>query len=272
METVVCRSSEEIRKIRRAGKIVAECHRELHKRLKAGMKTEDIERLVTSFFAKHGAVAAQKGFKGYPYASCVSVNEVACHGFPGSYELKRGDVVTVDMVADVGGWKADAACTYMIGEVKPEVRKLVRAAKAAMRAGIEAIQIGRDLSDIGYAIERRAELDGYKVVPSFAGHGIGMEMHEQPQVLHVRTQTTGIKLQEGMVITIEPIISAGSSELYIAHDGWTARTIDHSLTAQFEHTVAVTKQGPQILTALTASAAPSVPTARRKKSNAAKRT
>lgn len=263
METGVCRSSDEIKKIRRAGKIVAECHRELQKRLKVGMKTEEIERFVAGYLVKHGAVAAQKGFRGYPYASCVSVNEVACHGFPGSYALKSGDTVTVDMVADVAGWKADSAYTYMIGEVKPEVRKLVRAAKAAMRAGIEAVQIGNDLSEIGYAIERRAELDGYKVVSSFAGHGIGMEIHEQPQVLHTRTQTTGIKLQEGMVITIEPIVSAGSAEVYIGHDGWTARTIDHSLTAQFEHTVAVTKHGPQILTALTAAP---------KKSNKTKRT
>lgn len=249
METV-CRSSDEIKKIRRAGKVVAQCHKELQKHVRAGVKTNDIEKFIAGFFAKHGAVAAQKGYKGYPYVSCISVNEVACHGFPSSYELQNGDIVTVDMVADVGGWKADSAYTYMIGEVSLEARKLVRAAKAAMRAGINAIEIGRDLADIGYAIERRAELDGYKVVASFAGHGIGREIHEQPQVLHVRTETTGIKLQEGMVITIEPIVTAGSTELYIAHDGWTARTIDHSLTAQFEHTVAVTKQGPQLLTAL----------------------
>jgi len=252
MKTVGYKSTDEIKKIKRAGQIIAACHRELQKKLAAGMKTMDIERFVAAYLAKRGAVAAQKGFKGYPFASCVSVNEVACHGFPGSYELKNGDIVTVDIVADVGGWKADGAWTYMIGDVKPETRKLVRSAKAALRAGIQAAHVGSELSDIGYAIERRVEADGFKVVPSFAGHGIGKELHEEPQLLHTRSQTTGIKLQEGMVITIEPIVTAGATELYIAHDGWTARTIDHALTAQFEHTIAITKQGPLLLTSLAA--------------------
>lgn len=251
MQSIVPKTAEEIRRIARAGKIVAGCHKALAGKCVAGITTSAIDRFVDWYMVEHGAYATQKGYKGYPYASCTSVNEVACHGFPSSYKLEKGDIITVDIVADYKGWKADSAWTYMIGEVSPQARKLVRATKAAFRAGLAKAVIGNDLSDIGNAIEQRAKRDGFQVIADFVGHGIGKELHEPPHVHHVRTSASGIKLVEGMVITIEPILSTGSPQIYIAHDGWTARTIDHALTAQFEHTIAITKAGPKILTQLT---------------------
>ncbi|HIW33751.1 MAG TPA: type I methionyl aminopeptidase [Candidatus Paenibacillus intestinavium] len=248
---MVPKTAEEIRRIARAGKIVAGCHKALVGKCVPGITTAAIDRFIDWYMVEHGAYPAQKGHKGYPYASCISVNEVACHGFPSSYKLEKGDIVTIDIVADYKGWKADSAWTYMVGEVSPQARRLVRAAKAAFRVGLAQAVIGNDISDIGYAIEQRAQRDGFQVITSFLGHGIGKELHELPHVHHVRTRTSGIKLEEGMVITIEPILSTGSPEIYIAHDGWTARTIDHALTAQFEHTIAITKAGPKILTRLT---------------------
>ncbi|URN96511.1 MAG: type I methionyl aminopeptidase [Candidatus Pristimantibacillus lignocellulolyticus] len=250
MQSIVPKTDAEIRRIARAGKIVAGCHKALADKCVPGATTESIDRFVDWYMVEHGAYPAQKGHKGYPFASCTSVNEVACHGFPSSYKLKKGDIITVDIVADYKGWKADSAWTYMIGEVSPQVRQLVKASKAAFRAGLAQAVVGNDISAIGSAIEQRAEKDGFHVIGSFIGHGIGKELHEPPHVHHVRTRASGIKLEEGMVITIEPILSVGSPQIYIAHDGWTARTVDHSLTSQFEHTVAITKAGPKILTKL----------------------
>lgn len=252
MPSALTKTAEEIKLIQRAGRIVAGCHQELRKRLVPGKKTKDIDRFIDWYLTERGATSAQKGYKGYPYTSCISINEVACHGFPNDYELKEGDIVTVDIVADLNGWKADSAWTYMIGNVSEEARKLVRAAKAAMNAGIKAAKVGNALSAIGQAIEQSAAQDGFKVVSAFAGHGIGRQMHERPQVLHTGKPQPRIMLEEGMVITIEPILSAGSANIYTAKDGWTTLTVDHALTAQFEHTIAITNGEPLLLTALPA--------------------
>lgn len=250
MSIHIKKTAEEIKKIERAGKIVASCHQQLKKRIVPGVKTSEIDEFIDWYLTEHGAVPAQKGYKGYPYASCISVNEVACHGFPSHYVLQEGDIVTVDFVADVNGWKADSAWTYIVGNGSEEVRRLQRAAKTALLAGLKAAKAGNPLSAIGEVIEDQAKRDGYSVVTAFAGHGIGTQLHEPPQVLHARMQQQPFILEEGMVITIEPILSAGSPYVYIAKDGWTARTIDHSLTAQFEHTVAITKGAPILLTEL----------------------
>lgn len=252
MPSALTKTAEEIKLIQRAGRIVAGCHQELRKRLVPGKKTKDIDRFIDWYLTERGATSAQKGYKGYPYTSCISINEVACHGFPNDYELKEGDIVTVDIVADLNGWKADSAWTYMIGNVSEEARKLVRAAKAAMNAGIKAAKAGNALSAIGQAIEQSAAQDGFKVVSAFAGHGIGRQMHERPQVLHTGKPQPRIMLEEGMVLTIEPILSAGSANIYTAQDGWTTLTVDHALTAQFEHTIAITNGEPLLLTALPA--------------------
>jgi len=244
------KSEEEIKKIERAGRIVAGCHDQLSKMLKVGLKTKEIDHFIDWYLTENGAIPAQKGYRGYPFASCISVNEVACHGFPSQYELQDGDIVTIDFVADVDGWKADSARTYIIGKASEEAQRLVRSAQAALQAGLKAAKAGNSLAMIGQAIEERASADGYRVITAFAGHGIGQQLHEPPQVLHSKLPQPHFILEEGMVITIEPILSAGSVNTYIAPDGWTARTVDHSLTAQFEHTIAITKGKPKILTAL----------------------
>lgn len=250
MSSAIIKSEEEIKSIAQAGRIVASCHQRLGKMLAVGMKTKEIDHFIDWYLGEQGAIPAQKGYKGYPFSSCISVNDVACHGFPSDYELQAGDIVTIDIVADVEGWKADSAWTYTIGNVSDEARRLVRSSKAALLAGLKAAKAGNQLSAIGQAIEEQAERDGFKVITAFAGHGIGKQLHEPPQVLHASLPQPNFILQEGMVITIEPILSAGSTKVYIAPDGWTARTVDHALTAQFEHTIVITKGAPLLLTAL----------------------
>lgn len=245
---VELKTREHIRGIRRAGRIVAACHKALSQRLAPGVTTREIDRFVERFMLDRGATPAQKGYKGYPYATCASVNDVVCHGFPDTEPLESGDIVTIDMVADVNGWKADSAWTYIIGKSTAATEKLLRVAKHAMQDGIKLAQPGNYIGDIGHAVQMRAEREGYNVVRMFVGHGIGRQMHEYPNVEHYGPPGQGVKLEEGMVLTVEPIITSGRADVYIARDGWTARTMDGSWSAQFEHTIAITKDGPIILT------------------------
>ncbi|MFR4555194.1 MAG: type I methionyl aminopeptidase, partial [Peptoniphilus sp.] len=195
-----------------------------------------------------GAYPEQKGYEGYPYSVCASVNDEICHGFPTEYELKDGDIITVDMVVNVDGWLADSAWSYEVGNVSPEAKKLLQVTREAMYKGIEKAVIGNRLGDIGAAVQKHAEDNGYSVVREFVGHGIGQEMHEDPQVLHYGKPGRGLRIQEGMVFTIEPMINMGKKELTIDDNGWTARTKDGSLSAQYEHQIAITKDGPIIIT------------------------
>lgn len=245
---VVLKTKENIRGIRKAGRIVAACHQALSKRIAPGVTTQEIDRFVERFMLDRGATPAQKGYKGYPFATCASVNEVVCHGFPGSEPLEAGDIVTIDMVADLDGWKADSAWTYAIGKSSAATDKLLEATKQSLQAGIKQAIIGNRIGDIGYAVQSSAERAGFEVVTAFVGHGIGRSMHEFPEVLHRGIPGQGVQLEEGMVITIEPILTAGRADVYIANDGWTARTRDGAWAAQFEHTVAITKNGPIVLT------------------------
>jgi len=245
---VELKTREHIRGIRRAGRIAAACHKALSQRLAPGVTTREIDRFVERFMLDRGATPAQKGYKGYPYATCASVNDVVCHGFPDTEPLESGDVVTIDMVADVNGWKADSAWTYIIGKSTAATEKLLRVAKQAMQDGIKLAQPGNYIGDIGHAVQMRAEREGYNVVRMFVGHGIGRQMHEYPNVEHYGPPGQGVKLEEGMVLTVEPIITSGRADVYIARDGWTARTMDGSWSAQFEHTIAITKDGPIVLT------------------------
>ncbi|OMF24507.1 type I methionyl aminopeptidase [Paenibacillus sp. FSL H8-0548] len=245
---VELKTKEHIRGIRKAGRIVAACHKALSKRIAPGVTTQEIDRFVERFMLDRGAIPAQKGYKGYPFATCASVNEVVCHGFPDSEPLEAGDIVTIDMVADVDGWKADSAWTYAIGRTNNAVEKLLLTAEQALVDGIKQAVLGNRLGDIGYAVQTRAERAGFEVVTAFAGHGNGKSVHEFPEVLHSGIRGQGMKLEEGMVITIEPILTAGKADVYITTDGWTARTRDGAWAAQFEHTVAITKAGPIILT------------------------
>lgn len=245
---VTLKSELEIRKMHEAGRLLAACHREIKRRIRPGVSTLDIDRFVEEYLLKHGAYPEQKGYKGYPFATCASVNDEICHGFPRNHPLNSGDIVTIDMVVNLDGALADSAWTYGVGRISEDARRLMNTTLEALYCGIEkAVPCGWT-SDIGTAIESRVESQGFSVVRDFAGHGIGPSIHEKPQILHFRTPFKGTMLKEGMVITIEPMVNAGSPLCTMDENGWTARTVDGSLSVQYEHTVAITASGPLILT------------------------
>lgn len=230
--------------------MVAECHAALAERIQPGVSTRELDRLVEQILKEKGATPSFKGYRGFQYATCVSVNDVVCHGFPGSRRLKSGDVVTVDIGAYFKGYHGDSAWSYAVGEVSPEVRRLMEVTHEALMAGIAAAQPGNRMGDIGHAIQSLAEAHGYGVVRDFIGHGVGQDLHEPPEVPHFGTPGTGITLRPGMTIAIEPMITMGDWQVKIDDDGWTARTVDGSVCVQYEHTIAITENGPVILTTL----------------------
>lgn len=244
------RSAKEIARIARAGSILASCRKALKTYIRPGISTLDIDRFVESFLAENGATPEQKGYRGYPYATCSSVNDVACHGMPNQEPLRPGDIVTVDMVVNRSDWLADSAWTFAVGTIADSSRHLMRAAKKCLYAGIAQARHGNRIGDIGHAIETLASASGYSIIPDFTGHGIGRSIHEWPPIMHVGKPGKGVRLEEGMVITIEPILSAGKPEVRLESDGWTARSVDGKRSAQYEHTIAITRDGPLILTAL----------------------
>lgn len=242
------KSKKEIEKMHEAGQLLATCHKEIKKRMQPGVTTAEIDEFVDSFLAEHGATPEQKGYQGYQYATCASINDEICHGFPRKTPLKKGDIVTVDMVVNLNGWLADSAWSYAVGEVSEESERLLEISNNALYKGIEQARVGNRVGDIGHAIQTYAESEGYSVVREFVGHGIGPSIHEQPQVPHFGIKGKGLRLKEGMVLTIEPMINIGEWQSKLDENGWTARTVDGTLSAQYEHTIAITKDGPQILT------------------------
>ena len=232
----------------KSGQIVAQMHKELRGFIKPGVTTGEIDKFCEKFIRSQGGIPAQIGYQGYPYATCTSVNDVICHGFPSSQVLKEGDLITVDTVVEYEGFMGDSAWSYKVGQVSDEVNKLMDITKECLYLGIKEAVIGNRLGDIGHVIQQHAEANGYSVVREFTGHGIGRSMHEDPMVLHYGQSGRGLRLQEGMVITIEPMINTGDWRSKIDDDGWTARTKDGSLSCQYEHTFAITKDGPRVLT------------------------
>lgn len=247
---IIMKTMEEIEKMREAGKILAECHRQIAQMLKPGITTWEIDEFAEKFILSHGATPEQKGYHGYPYATCASVNDVICHGFPKKEPLKDGDIVTIDMVVNLNGWLADSAWSYGIGNISEQATKLLDTTKESLFKGIEQAVAGNRIGDVAHAIQVYAESNGFSVVRDFIGHGIGSEMHEAPEVPHYGPAGKGPRLKEGMVFTIEPMLNTGSYRTKIDADGWTARTIDGGLSAQYEHTLAITPQGTIILTEL----------------------
>ncbi|MET3287965.1 type I methionyl aminopeptidase [Brevibacillus fluminis] len=245
---IVIKSETEIAKMREAGKILAACHQEIRHMIRPGVTSWEIDQFVESFLQKHGATPEQKGYHGYPYATCASVNDVICHGFPKKEPLKDGDIVTIDMVVNKDGWLADSAWSYACGTVSEEARRLLDLTHKALFIGIEQAVDGNRIGDISHAIQKFAEANGLAVVRDFTGHGIGQSMHEDPYVPHFGPAGKGARLKEGMVITIEPMLNLGTYHAKIDDDGWTARTRDGALSAQYEHTIAITSNGPLILT------------------------
>lgn len=245
---ITIKSEREIQLMHEAGKLLASCHKEIAKMIKPGMTTLEIDRFVEGYLEKHGATPEQKGFHGYPYATCASVNDEICHGFPSDKPLKEGDIVTIDMVVNLKGGLADSAWTHTVGNISTEAQNLLTVTKKAMYKGIEQAVAGNRLGDIGHAIQSYAEAEKFSVVREFTGHGIGKTMHEDPTVLHYGKPGKGMRLKEGMVITIEPMLNVGTWKSKMDANGWTARTVDGKLSAQYEHTIAITKEGPLVLT------------------------
>lgn len=246
---IILKSKAEIEEMRKAGRIVAAFHKAISSMIRPGVTTLEIESFALRFLKENGAKAYTIGYNGYPYATCASVNDVIAHGFPNRTPLKEGEIVTIDIVAEKDGWIGDSAWSYAVGEVSEEARKLMRVTKECLDLGIEKAVVGNRIGDVMHAVQTHAERNGFSVVRDLLGHGVGREMHEEPNYPHVGKPGKGFRLKEGMVLTIEPMINAGKAFMTVDADGWTARTADGSLSAQYEHTIAITADGPVILTA-----------------------
>lgn len=247
---IILKSSEEIAVMRRAGRIVAECHARLREWVKPGVTTGELNDKVDELIRRRGGLPSFKGYRGYPASICTSVNEEVVHGIPGPRRLVEGDIVGIDIGACVDGFHGDAAYTYPVGRVDPEVQRLLQVTEEALYRGIEAAKVGGRLSDISHAIQRHVEQAGFSVVRDLVGHGIGRQMHEDPQVPNYGPPGRGVLLRPGMTLAIEPMVNAGSYHVRVLDDEWTVVTVDGKPSAHFEHTVALTPDGVQILTSL----------------------
>lgn len=245
---ITLKSSREIEMMNQSGDLLAEVHRQLRTFIKPGITSWDIETFVRNYIENHGGIAAQIGYEGYKYATCCSVNDEICHGFPRKTPLKDGDLIKVDMCVDVKGAMSDSCWSYVVGKSTPELDHLMAVTKEALYLGIEQAKVGNRIGDIGYAIQQYVEAQKLSVVRDFVGHGIGPTIHEDPMIPHYGEKGHGLRLKEGTVITIEPMVNIGTWRMKMDSNGWTARTIDGSISCQFEHTLAVTKEGPKILT------------------------
>lgn len=245
---ITLKSEREIEMMAQSGALLADVHRHLRDFIKPGITSWDIEVFVRNYIESHGGVAAQIGFEGYKYATCCSINDEICHGFPRKKVLKNGDLIKVDMCVDLKGAISDSCWSYVVGEASPEIKRLMEVTKKALYLGIEQARVGNRIGDIGYAIQTYVEREGYGVVRDFIGHGIGPTIHEAPSVPHYGEKGKGLRLKEGMVITIEPMVNTGTWKMKMDKNGWTAYTQDGGLSCQYEHSLAITKDGPRILT------------------------
>lgn len=245
---ITLKSPREIEMMKESGALLADVHRHLREFIKPGISSRDIEVFVRDFIESHGGKAAQIGYEGYKYATCCSINSEICHGFPRKKPLKDGDLIKVDLCVEYKGAMSDSCWAYAVGQVTPEIEKLMAVTKKALYLGIEQAQVGKRIGDIGHAIQTYAEGEGFSVVRDFIGHGIGPTIHEEPAVPHYGEAGKGLRLREGMVITIEPMINTGDWKMKMDPNGWTAYTRDGGISCQYEHTLAITKNGPELLT------------------------
>lgn len=242
------KTAEEVEIMRESALMVSACLSEVAKILRPGMTTISIDKFIAEYIGDNKAVPSFLNFHGYPFSSCISVNDVVVHGFPGKYELREGDIVSVDVGVYKNGYHGDHAYTFMIGEVKPEILQLVRVTKESLYKGIEKAVAGQRMGDVAYAIQEHTEKKhGYGVVRELVGHGIGKSMHEEPQVPNFGKRGSGTVLKEGLVIAIEPMINMGKKDVFTEKDGWTIRTTDGKPSVHFEHDVCVKKGKADIL-------------------------
>ena len=242
------KSADEIKRMRQAGRVVAALLRHLEGLVKPGLQTKAFDEASLEFLKQHGAHPAFLGYRGFPATVCVSVNEEVVHGIPGQRRLERGDLVSLDAGAVVEGWYADAATSVTVGPASLLAQRLLETTRKALHAGIEQAVVGHRLSDISHAVQKTIEQERFGIVRDFVGHGIGRALHEDPPVPNFGAPNTGPRLQAGMTLAIEPMVTAGGFAVEVLQDGWTAVTKDHSLAAHFEHTIVVTEAGPEILT------------------------
>ncbi|HWU69087.1 MAG TPA: type I methionyl aminopeptidase [Stenotrophobium sp.] len=247
--TITIKTPDEQQKMREAGIAAAEVLTMIAPHVQPGITTEELDRICHDFIVNtQGLVPAPLNYRGFPKSICTSVNHVVCHGIPGAKTLKRGDVINIDITVIKDGWHGDTSMMFHVGEPTVLGQRLVDTTRAAMIEGIRLVRPGVRLGDIGHAIQSLAEAQGFSVVREYCGHGIGRIFHEDPQVLHYGKPGTGIELQSGMTLTIEPMINAGRKDVKLLPDGWTVVTKDHSLSAQWEHTILVTATGYEVLT------------------------
>lgn len=251
---ITLKTKDETAKMREAGLIVAEMLASCRAAVRPGVTTGELDRIAADVLKKHGAASNFKGYgvpvlPPFPGVICASVNEQVVHGIPGKRKLREGEILSIDAGAIVDGWHADAAITVPVGAVAPEAEKLIRVTNEALQRGIAAAQVGKRLGDIGAAVQKWVESQGFAVVRNYVGHGIGREMHEAPQVPNYGAAERGLQIREGLCIAIEPMVNIGTAETRVLDDRWTVVTADGSLSAHFEHTLWCTARGPQVLTA-----------------------
>jgi methionyl aminopeptidase len=245
---IIRKSAREIEKMAATGSLVAETIAHVGSHLRPGVTTDELDAVAGAFIREHGGIPTSEGYKGYPKAICISPNDVVVHGIPDAFVVSDGDLVTIDVGVTLDGYIADSAYTYGVGEISSEDQRLLDVAQEALAAGIAEAVVGNRVGDVSYAIQEVVEAAGFSVIRSLVGHGVGRYYHEDPHIPNFGEPGRGPRLSEGMTIAIEPMISAGSSDVLVMDDGWTIRTTDGAMSAHFEHTVAITGDGPRILT------------------------
>jgi methionyl aminopeptidase len=242
------KSPEQIDKIRKASQLVVAVINKIKKEARPGIKTKELDNIAREFIFEKGARPAFLGYRGYPKSICTSVNEEIVHGIPGERVLKEADILSIDVGVELNGYFSDAAVTVGVGNISSEASRLIEVTKKALYNAIEATRIGKRISDISFAIQEFVEANNFSVIREFVGHGIGSALHEEPQIPNFGASGMGVRIKEGMVFAIEPMVSAGRWEVEVLEDGWTAVTRDRSLAAHFEHTIVATEQEAEILT------------------------
>jgi methionyl aminopeptidase len=245
---IIRKTPEQVEQMAAAGEILVRCMKMLGSKVRAGITTEELDAAAEKFIRSQGALPSFKGYRGFPGSICASPNSMVVHGIPGPYELKRGDVISIDIGVTYEGWVADAAVTFPVGPIDTGAKQLLEVTKSSLFAGIEQMRPGNHLGDVSAAIQRSVEAEGLSIIRTLVGHGVGRDMHEEPQVPNFGEPGRGPELEEGMVLAIEPMVNAGGPLVRMGDDGWSVYSEDGSLAAHFEFTVAVTPDGPRILT------------------------
>ncbi|MBS4197885.1 type I methionyl aminopeptidase [Lederbergia citri] len=245
---IICKTPREIEIMREAGRIVALTHQELQKHIQPGITTKELDAIAERFIARHDAIPSFKGYNGFPGSVCASVNEELVHGIPGNRVLKDGDIISLDIGAKYNGYHGDSAWTYPVGNIDEETQSLLDVTEKSLYLGLEEAKPSVRLSNISYAIQTFVESNGFSIVREYVGHGIGQNLHEDPQIPHYGPPNKGPRLKPGMVLCIEPMVNAGSRYVRTLADNWTVVTVDGKMCAHFEHTIAITETGYEILT------------------------